>query len=96
MIIHSISTIELFFVRLNALIHPFCTMSLSFSIVLIFACHTNRFLVQGGTASHEDLLLRLNTEFPGGDVGCFCVYFLNIVNLAPGEAMFLGPNEPHA
>jgi mannose-6-phosphate isomerase len=44
----------------------------------------------------EVLLLRLDKEFPGGDVGCFCVYFLNVINLAPGEAMFLGPNEPHA
>ena len=31
-----------------------------------------------------------------GDVGCFCIYFLNVVNLEVGDAMFLGPNEPHA
>lgn len=30
------------------------------------------------------------------DGGCFCAYFLNVVTLQPGEAMFLGPNEPHA
>ncbi len=30
------------------------------------------------------------------DGGVFCLYFLNVVQLAPGEAMFLGPNEPHA
>jgi mannose-6-phosphate isomerase len=25
-----------------------------------------------------------------------CLYFLNVVRLAPGEALFLGPNDPHA
>jgi hypothetical protein len=44
----------------------------------------------------EALLLRLNGQYPGGDVGCFVIFFLNVVNLNPGEAMFLGPNEPHA
>lgn len=42
-----------------------------------------------------ELVLRLNSQFPG-DVGCFCIYFLNHVVLQPGEAMFLGPNLPHA
>ncbi|XP_030042442.1 mannose-6-phosphate isomerase isoform X3 [Microcaecilia unicolor] len=47
------------------------------------------------TKSNGDLLLRLHSQFPG-DIGCFAIYFLNIVNLKPGEAMFLGANEPHA
>lgn len=42
-----------------------------------------------------ELVLRLNNQFPG-DVGCFVVYFLNRIVLQPGEAMFLGANEPHA
>lgn len=42
-----------------------------------------------------ELLLRLNSQFPG-DVGCFCIYFLNYITLKPGEALFLGPNLPHA
>ena len=42
-----------------------------------------------------ELVLRLDSQFPG-DVGCFCIYFLNHVVLQPGEAMFLGPNLPHA
>ena len=42
-----------------------------------------------------ELLLRLNSQFPG-DGGCFCIYFLNYIVLKPGEAMFLGPNLPHA
>ena len=41
------------------------------------------------------LLLRVSEQFPG-DVGCFVIYFLNVVNLQPGQAMFLGPNIPHA
>ncbi|GLV43752.1 Mannose phosphate isomerase [Carabus blaptoides fortunei] len=41
------------------------------------------------------LIERLNQQFPN-DVGCFVVYFLNFVKLAPGEALYLGPNEPHA
>ena len=36
-----------------------------------------------------DLFLRLHSQFPG-DVGCFCIYFLNHVMLAPGEAMYPG------
>ncbi|KAL6061981.1 Mannose-6-phosphate isomerase [Balamuthia mandrillaris] len=44
----------------------------------------------------EDLALRLNDQFPGGDVGCFVCYLLNFVRLQSGQALFLGPNEPHA
>ena len=47
------------------------------------------------SADCGELLLRLNSQFPG-DVGCFCIYFLNHIVLKPGEAMFLGPNLPHA
>ncbi|XP_040269677.1 mannose-6-phosphate isomerase isoform X2 [Bufo bufo] len=42
-----------------------------------------------------DLLLTLHSQFPG-DIGCFAIYFLNVVTLQPGEAMYLGANEPHA
>ena len=51
----------------------------------------------GGDISDDcgELLLRLNNQFPG-DVGCLCIYFLNHIVLKPGEAMFLGPNLPHA
>lgn len=44
----------------------------------------------------QSLLLRLNKQYPGGDVGCFCIFFLNVVKMKPGEAIFLGANEPHA
>ncbi|XP_021263090.1 mannose-6-phosphate isomerase [Numida meleagris] len=50
---------------------------------------------QDTSASNGDLLLRLHAQFPG-DIGCFSIYFLNVVRLEPGEAMFLAANEPHA
>jgi mannose-6-phosphate isomerase len=43
----------------------------------------------------DGLLLRLHKSYPG-DVGCFAIYFLNYRILNEGEALFLGPNEPHA
>lgn len=41
------------------------------------------------------LVCTLNEQFPG-DVGVFCTFILNVVELQPGQAMFLGANEPHA
>ncbi|KAJ6624896.1 mannos-6-phosphate isomerase [Mycena sp. CBHHK59/15] len=42
-----------------------------------------------------DLVLRLDSQFPG-DIGIFCAFLLNYVQLKPGEAIFLGAGEPHA
>lgn len=47
------------------------------------------------SSSNGDLLLRLHSQYPG-DIGCFSIYFLNHLVLDPGQAMFLGANEPHA
>lgn len=55
-------------------------------------------LDSGGTDTsgfESETLYKLYNEFPG-DVGCFTVYFLNIVTLQPGEGMFLEANLPHA
>ena len=41
------------------------------------------------------LIRRLNIQFPN-DVGCFCAFLLNYVVLSPGDAIYLGANEPHA
>lgn len=41
------------------------------------------------------LLRRLHHDFPG-DVGCFCIYFMNYIVLQPGEAVFLKANLIHA
>ncbi|CAI4224082.1 unnamed protein product [Auanema sp. JU1783] len=46
--------------------------------------------------SIDNLIIRLDEEFPGGDVGVFTPYLLNYFTLAPGQATFLGPNRPHA
>lgn len=47
------------------------------------------------SGNNGELLLRLHSQYPG-DIGCFSIYFLNRILLQPGEAMFLGANEPHA
>ena len=39
--------------------------------------------------------MRLHAQYEN-DVGVFCVYLLNYLVLKPGEALFLGANEPHA
>ncbi|XP_072929270.1 mannose-6-phosphate isomerase [Epargyreus clarus] len=38
---------------------------------------------------------RLHSDFPG-DVGCWAPYFMNYMELRPGQAIFLKPNLPHA
>jgi len=43
----------------------------------------------------EELFLRLCSQYPG-DVGCLVIFFVNLVKLKPGEALFLGPNLIHA
>ncbi|KAJ2489327.1 Mannose-6-phosphate isomerase [Coemansia sp. RSA 2050] len=45
--------------------------------------------------SVDALVHRLNLEYPG-DVGVFCVFMLNVLRLVPGDAFFMGPNDPHA
>jgi mannose-6-phosphate isomerase len=42
-----------------------------------------------------ELSLRLMSQFPG-DRGAFCPFLLKCLCLEPGEAFFMGPNQPHA
>lgn len=44
----------------------------------------------------DNLMLRLNKQSPGGDVGILAPVFLNHFLLKPGQACFIGPNEPHS
>jgi mannose-6-phosphate isomerase len=44
----------------------------------------------------SQLLIRLDSQYPGGDVGVFSCLLLNYVSMEPGQAIFLGANEPHA
>uniref|UniRef100_A0A1I8BYU0 mannose-6-phosphate isomerase n=1 Tax=Meloidogyne hapla TaxID=6305 RepID=A0A1I8BYU0_MELHA len=43
----------------------------------------------------DDLIMGLSEHFPE-DIGILAPLFLNYVKLKPGEATFLGPNEPHS
>ncbi|KAJ1853636.1 Mannose-6-phosphate isomerase [Coemansia sp. RSA 2703] len=45
--------------------------------------------------SPNALVHRLAAEYPD-DVGVFCVFVLNVLQLRPGDAFFMGPNDPHA
>lgn len=59
---------------------------------------TKRFESRSVHAEEErvrELVLRLNSQFPN-DIGTFCSFLLNYVELSPGEAIFLGAGEPHA
>ncbi|XP_037051960.1 mannose-6-phosphate isomerase [Bradysia coprophila] len=38
---------------------------------------------------------QLNEQFPN-DVGSLCLFFLNVIELQPGQAIFLPAKEPHA
>lgn len=44
----------------------------------------------------DELVLRLDQQYPGGDIGVFSMLVMNYVTMEPGQAMFLGANEPHA
>lgn len=48
-----------------------------------------------GSKVFAELLPRLNGQFPG-DIGLFVIFFLNLVTLQPGEAMFLQADDIHA
>lgn len=48
-----------------------------------------------GSESFAELLPRLNSQFPQ-DIGLFVTFFLNFVQLQPGEAMFLRADDIHA
>lgn len=61
-------------------------------------CITGLSAVLGATAGDE--LLRkvfdhCNHYFPN-DIGVLSIFFLNIVEMKPGQAIFLAANEPHA
>ena len=41
------------------------------------------------------LMLRLYSDYPN-DRGVICPLILNYLEIKPGQAFFMGPNEPHA
>ncbi|OIT03921.1 PREDICTED: mannose-6-phosphate isomerase 1-like [Nicotiana attenuata] len=49
----------------------------------------------GKLTDKEQLVLRLEKQYPA-DVGVLAAFLFNYVKLNPGEALYLGANEPHA
>ena len=43
----------------------------------------------------EQLVLSLERQY-GDDIGVIAALFFNYVKLSPGEALYIGANEPHA
>ncbi|KZS94051.1 mannose-6-phosphate isomerase [Sistotremastrum niveocremeum HHB9708] len=43
----------------------------------------------------RDLAIAIESDFPN-DIGVFCPFVLNVIDLEPGQAIFLGAGEPHA
>ncbi|GAA5815451.1 hypothetical protein MFLAVUS_008961 [Mucor flavus] len=52
--------------------------------------------INGDEDTISKLLVRLDQQYPGGDVGVFSSLLLNYISMEPGQAIFLGANEPHA
>ncbi|KAJ6222501.1 hypothetical protein RDWZM_001046 [Blomia tropicalis] len=46
-------------------------------------------------ATLQKLVKKLSADFPE-DIGLFAIFFLNYLVLQPGEAIYLGQDEPHA
>ncbi|KAL5005524.1 hypothetical protein ScPMuIL_018980 [Solemya velum] len=81
-----------------------CFSSMMYQSKEVVTCELRKLIdrVQSQENRGEDLsklngklLLTLYKDFPD-DVGCFAIYFLNVVTLKPGEAMFLEADLPHA
>ncbi|KAK7792881.1 hypothetical protein R5R35_000433 [Gryllus longicercus] len=73
-----------------------CLMTCSKDVVVEqLTLLVNKIKTEGDASRLNQLLTTLHLDFPG-DVGCFCIYFLNHVILNPGESIYLGPNVPHA
>lgn len=51
--------------------------------------------IANDTDKLSKLIVRLEKQYPR-DVGVFCVYLLNYLELEKGQAIFMGANEPHA
>ncbi|KAG0943307.1 hypothetical protein G6F30_005319 [Rhizopus arrhizus] len=65
-------------------------------ITQLLAKLINRLKESNENDTISQLLIRLDHQYPGGDVGVFSCLLLNYVSMEPGQAIFLGANEPHA
>lgn len=57
--------------------------------------HLKRVKDEGEKCPEDEVFARTYSQYPD-DVGCWMVYFLNYVQLVPGQALFLSDSEPHA
>lgn len=56
----------------------------------------NRLLTLSMPTETESLFLELRKKYPGPDIGLFSLFFLNLIHLKTGEAIFLPAGVPHA
>ncbi|KAI7905135.1 phosphomannose isomerase type I [Cokeromyces recurvatus] len=66
------------------------------NVTQLLAKLINRLKESNANDTVSQLLIRLDQQYPGGDVGVFSCLMLNYVSMEPGQAIFLGANEPHA
>jgi mannose-6-phosphate isomerase len=57
--------------------------------------HLKRVKDSGDKCPEDEVFARTYGQYPD-DVGCWMVYFLNYVQMVPGQALFLSDSEPHA
>ncbi len=46
-------------------------------------------------SAEEQMILALEQSYPEGDSGLFLFFLMNLIELIPGEAIFVEPNTPH-
>lgn len=65
------------------------------SIVARYTNQTHEDIEGDSVYAVRQLVLTLNEQFPS-DIGIFCAFLLNVVQLIPGESVFLKADDPHA
>ncbi|KAK7199766.1 phosphomannose isomerase [Novymonas esmeraldas] len=65
------------------------------AVTTALRAHLQRIEKQGPKCPEDSLFTRVYAQYPD-DVGCWMVYFLNYVQMVPGQALFLSDSEPHA
>ena len=55
-----------------------------------------RIAAHGPANREEEWILKLQPLYPAGDIGLFCFYVMNLLELAPYQGIYLAPNTPHA
>lgn len=56
----------------------------------------NRLAQKNNLSVEEEWILRLSADFPDGDPGLFSFFVQNLETIVAEEAVFIGPNIPHA